>query len=232
MLESQYQSSLTKACEAINRSRDDVCVECVGYLLEELRDDKNLAAFKADVETSNIFIGSLIFVQVRPYHNNRDTVDNEIWCILHSHGSWKGVVQPRHCPHLEIVKQHYTPARYQIVFLPTQSEDLNERNREETEYSLLSCVSFSFFLSSYSFVGSQELAEKVQEVVSPLRDQLDAVVVFPSMPEVMRLNKVGAFTMQNLGQSKSVIGDFMKKKKKVRPRKRSRLSGEVIYGGN
>ena len=34
------------------------------------------------------------------------------------------------------------------------------------------------------------------------------------MPEVMRLNKVGTFTMANLGQSKSVIGDFMKKKKK------------------
>lgn len=64
VLESQYQSSLTKACQAINESRDDVCVECVGYLLEELRDDDNLAAFKADVESSNIFIGSLIFVQV------------------------------------------------------------------------------------------------------------------------------------------------------------------------
>lgn len=57
----------------------------------------------------------------------------------------------------------------------------------------------------------------VQQVVEPLRDQLDAVVVFPSMPEVMRLNKVGSFTMQNLGQSKSVVSDFMKKKKKVRP---------------
>lgn len=52
-------------------------------------------------------------------------------------------------------------------------------------------------------------------MVEPLRDQLDAVVVFPSMPEVMRLNKVGSFTMQNLGQSKSVVSDFMKKKKKV-----------------
>lgn len=30
----------------------------------------------------------------------------------------------------------------------------------------------------------------------------------------MRLNKVGSFTMANLGQSKSVIGEFMKKKKK------------------
>lgn len=64
VLESQYQSSLTKACQQINESRDDVCVECVGYLLEELRDEKNVEAFKKDVETSNIFIGSLIFVQV------------------------------------------------------------------------------------------------------------------------------------------------------------------------
>ena len=31
----------------------------------------------------------------------------------------------------------------------------------------------------------------------------------------MKLNKVGSFSMQNLGQSKSVIGEFMKKKKKV-----------------
>lgn len=29
----------------------------------------------------------------------------------------------------------------------------------------------------------------------------------------MQLNKVGGFTMQNLGQSKSVVSDFMKKKK-------------------
>ncbi|CAN0150555.1 unnamed protein product, partial [Phaeothamnion confervicola] len=122
VLESQYQSSLTKACQTINANRDDVCVECVGYLLEELRDPANLAAFKRDCETSNVFIGSLIFVQ--------------------------------------------------------------------------------------------ELAEKVSEVVTPLRDQMDAVVIFPSMPEVMRLNKVGSFSMQNLGQSKSVISDFMKKKKK------------------
>lgn len=28
------------------------------------------------------------------------------------------------------------------------------------------------------------------EVVKPLRDNLDACLVFPSMPEVMRLNKV------------------------------------------
>jgi magnesium chelatase subunit H len=30
----------------------------------------------------------------------------------------------------------------------------------------------------------------------------------------MRLNKVGSFTMANLGQSKSIVADFMKSKKK------------------
>ena len=40
------------------------------------------------------------------------------------------------------------------------------------------------------------LAEKVVEVVKPLRDNLDAVLIFPSMPEVMRLNKIGQFTMK------------------------------------
>ena len=98
-------------------------MESVGYLLEELRNPETLAAFKADVETANIFVGSLIFVQ--------------------------------------------------------------------------------------------ELAEKVVEVVSPLRDKLDAVLIFPSMPDVMRLNKVGSFTMAQMGQSKSVIGEFMKQKRKV-----------------
>ena len=121
VLESQYQSSMTAAVKRINAGSDNMAVECVGYLLEELRSDETLAQFKADVEDANIFIGSLIFVQ--------------------------------------------------------------------------------------------ELAEKVVEVVEPLRPKLDAVLVFPSMPEVMRMNKVGSFTMKNLGQSKSVVADFMKKKK-------------------
>mmetsp|Transcript_14597 Transcript_14597/g.29958 ORF Transcript_14597/g.29958 Transcript_14597/m.29958 type:complete len:1409 (+) Transcript_14597:54-4280(+) len=122
VLESQYQASMSAAATRINNQQKGVCVEVVGYLLEELRDEGNFKRFKADVEDANIFIGSLIFVQ--------------------------------------------------------------------------------------------ELAEKVVEVVEPLRDQLDAVVVFPSMPEVMRLNKVGSFTMANLGQSKSIVADFMKSKKK------------------
>ena len=107
------------------RAQPDVGVECSGYILEELRDPDNFAQFKKDMETANIFIGSLIFVQ--------------------------------------------------------------------------------------------ELADKVVEVVEPQRDRLDAVCVFPSMPAVMRLNKIGSFTMASMGQSKNVIGDFMKKNKpKVR----------------
>ena len=116
-----YQSSMTGAVKHINAGNDNMAVECVGYLLEELRDDETFKQFKKDVAEANIFVGLLIFVR--------------------------------------------------------------------------------------------ELAEKVMEVVAPQRDNLDAVLIFPSMPEVMRLNKVGQFTMKNLGQSKSVVADFMKKKK-------------------
>lgn len=69
----------------------------------------------------------------------------------------------------------------------------------------------NIFLGSLIFI--EDLAKKVIDAVEPVRDNLDAAVVFPSMPEVMRLNKLGGFTMENLGQSKSAIGDFMKKKK-------------------
>lgn len=121
VLESQYQASLTAAVKRINAGSENMAVECVGYLLEELRNEETFEQFKTDVADANVFIGSLIFVQ--------------------------------------------------------------------------------------------ELAEKVVEVVEPQRDNLDAVLVFPSMPEVMRMNKVGNFSMKNLGQSKSVVADFMKKKK-------------------
>lgn len=40
-----------------------VCVECVGYLLEELRNPETLEQFRADVGDADIFIGSLIFIQ-------------------------------------------------------------------------------------------------------------------------------------------------------------------------
>lgn len=46
------------------------------------------------------------------------------------------------------------------------------------------------------------------------RDRLDAVLVFPSMPEVMRLNKLGSFNMSQIGQSKSPFFQLFKKKNK------------------
>ncbi|ESA36692.1 cobaltochelatase subunit [Leptolyngbya sp. Heron Island J] len=67
------------------------------------------------------------------------------------------------------------------------------------------------FVASLIFI--EELAEKVVTAVQPYRDSLDVAVVFPSMPQVMRLNKMGSFSMAQLGQSKSAIGEFMKKRR-------------------
>lgn len=53
-------------------------------------------------------------------------------------------------------------------------------------------------------------AIQIVDVVKPVRDRLDACCIFPSMPAVMKLNKLGTFSMAQLGQSKSLIGDFIK----------------------
>ena len=66
-----------------------------------------------------------------------------------------------------------------------------------------------------SLILIEDLAQKVVEAVAPHRDRLKAVVVFPSMPEVMRLNKLGTFSMAQLGQSKSAIAQFMRKRKEA-----------------
>jgi magnesium chelatase subunit H len=98
-----------------------VAIEVSGYLIEELRDADNYAAFQRDVAAANVFIASLIFIE--------------------------------------------------------------------------------------------DLADKLVAAVQPVRDRLDVAVCFPSMPQVMRLNKLGSFSMAQLGQSKSVIGEFMKKRR-------------------
>ncbi|MBD2100717.1 magnesium chelatase subunit H [Leptolyngbya sp. FACHB-261] len=67
------------------------------------------------------------------------------------------------------------------------------------------------FFASLIFI--EDIANKVVEAVEPHRPRLDVCLVFPSMPQVMRLNKLGSFSMANLGQSKSAIGQFMKKRK-------------------
>ncbi|KAF6168387.1 hypothetical protein GIB67_018227 [Kingdonia uniflora] len=69
----------------------------------------------------------------------------------------------------------------------------------------------NIFIGSLIFV--EELAQKVKTAVEKERDRLDAVLVFPSMPEVMRLNKLGSFSMSQLGQSKSPFFQLFKKKK-------------------
>lgn len=121
VLESQYQSALSQAVRSINDKHPSVAIEISGYLIEELRSNENYEAFKKEIVTANVFIGSLIFIE--------------------------------------------------------------------------------------------DLADKVVAAVEPHRDNLDVAVVFPSMPQVMRLNKMGSFSMAQLGQSKSAIAQFMRNRK-------------------
>lgn len=121
VLESQYQSALSQAVRTINANNPNLAIEISGYLIEELRDPENYKEFKREIESANIFIASLIFIE--------------------------------------------------------------------------------------------DLAQKVVAAVEPHRDHLDVSVVFPSMPEVMRLSKMGSFSLAQLGQSKSAIAQFMRKRK-------------------
>ncbi|MBE9103848.1 DUF3479 domain-containing protein, partial [Nostoc cf. edaphicum LEGE 07299] len=121
VLESQYQSALSQAVRTINANNPNLAIEISGYLIEELRDPENYEEFKREIESANIFIASLIFIE--------------------------------------------------------------------------------------------DLAQKVVAAVEPHRDHLDVSVVFPSMPEVMRLSKMGSFSLAQLGQSKSAIAQFMRKRK-------------------
>lgn len=72
-------------------------------------------------------------------------------------------------------------------------------------------ASANIFIASLIFI--EDLADKVVAAVEPHREGLDAAIVFPSMPHVMRLNKMGSFSMAQLGQSKSAIAQFMRKRK-------------------
>ncbi|MEO1132638.1 MAG: magnesium chelatase subunit H [Cyanobacteria bacterium J06639_1] len=90
---------------------------------------------------------------------------------------------------------------------------LIEELRDEATYEAFKqdIATANVFFASLIFL--EDLAKKVVEAVQPHRDRLDVAVVFPSMPEVMRLNKMGSFSMANLGQSKSAIAQFMRKRK-------------------
>ena len=84
----------------------------------------------------------------------------------------------------------------------------NEENYANFEQDMAQA---NIFIASLIFI--EDLAQKVVAAVIPHRDRLDAAIVFPSMPEVMRLNKMGSFSMAQLGQSKSAIAQFMRKRK-------------------
>ncbi|CAN6444834.1 unnamed protein product [Victoria cruziana] len=90
---------------------------------------------------------------------------------------------------------------------------LVEELRSESTYQTFckDLADANIFIGSLIFV--EELAQKVKAAVEKERDRLDAVLVFPSMPEVMRLNKLGSFSMSQLGQSKSPFFQLFKKKK-------------------
>ncbi|MEM1254678.1 MAG: magnesium chelatase subunit H [Cyanobacteria bacterium P01_H01_bin.21] len=88
-------------------------------------------------------------------------------------------------------------------------EELRDNNNYEAFKKDVSEA--NVFVASLIFI--EELAEKVVAAVQPHRENLDVAVVFPSMPQVMRLNKMGSFSMAQLGQSKSAIGEFMKKRR-------------------
>lgn len=51
---------------------------------------------------------------------------------------------------------------------------------------------------------------KVIAAVQPVREKLNACCIFPSMPAVMKLNKLGSFSMGQLGQKKSIFGELIK----------------------
>lgn len=90
---------------------------------------------------------------------------------------------------------------------------LLEELRDPVNYEMLKkdLSEANIFIGSLIFV--QDLAELVVAAVTPFRDNLDACIVFPSMPDVMRLNKLGSFTMSQLGKSNNAIAQFMRKKK-------------------
>lgn len=136
VLESQYQSAMTTAIRQINKTPGPVCMECVGYLLEEIRSPESEEELAKDLDDANVFICSLIFVQ--------------------------------------------------------------------------------------------ELAEKLVKIVEPRRDQLDACLCFPSMPEVMKQNKLGTFDLTQIAGGP--LGNFAQQVRDLR--KNSLAKNKPASGGN
>ena len=63
VLEPQYQNSLTEAAKSINEMNGPIGIDLSGYLIEELRNEKNYEDFKVDIANADIFVASLIFIE-------------------------------------------------------------------------------------------------------------------------------------------------------------------------
>eukprot|EP01025_Chloroclados_australasicus_P056517 TRINITY_DN7000_c0_g1_i1.p1 TRINITY_DN7000_c0_g1~~TRINITY_DN7000_c0_g1_i1.p1 ORF type:complete len:1392 (-),score=211.30 TRINITY_DN7000_c0_g1_i1:327-4502(-) len=91
---------------------------------------------------------------------------------------------------------------------------LLEELRDQSNFEMFKrdVVEANIFIGSLIFI--EELAEKIVQAVQPLREQLDACLIFPSMPAVMKLNKLGTFSMAQLGGKKSIMSDIIKSARK------------------
>jgi len=74
----------------------------------------------------------------------------------------------------------------------------------------------------------QELAEKLVKIVEPRRENLDACLCFPSMPEVMKQNKLGTFDLTQIAGGP--LGNFAQQVKDLR--KQSLAKNKPASGGN
>jgi magnesium chelatase subunit H len=108
---------------------------------------------------------------------------------------------------------------------------LIEELRDPQNYEALEqdIAQANIFIASLIFI--EDLADKVVAAVQPHRDRLDAAVVFPSMPQVMRLNKLGSFSMAQLGQSKSALAQLGRKPIAQFMKKRKEKSGSSFQDG-
>jgi len=90
---------------------------------------------------------------------------------------------------------------------------LLEELRDERAYANFQTAlsTADIFFASLIFV--EDLAQKVVEAVEPNLPTIKVSVIFPSMPQVMRLSKIGSFNLESIGQSKGAIGQFMKNRK-------------------
>lgn len=178
-----------------------MCFEIVGYLLEELRDPDNFASFKEDLASANVFIGSLIFIE---------ELAEKVRGRARGCGGGQGA--------------HGARRRHRLVALMVEAAGL-EAAAVAAElwfgFHRANCCGSTALLHTlrsthgrhpphHASTRTPAPCSQIVEAVAPVRERLDACVIFPSMPAVMKLNKLGTFSMAQLGQSKSMIGEFIK----------------------